>query len=71
MTEAYPLAWPEGWPSAELDGHATVRALIVRRTAEITRTRGTARRYLIDAGFHTEDGNLSERYGGPRRSREG
>jgi len=41
-------------------------AAIKKGTKEITRSRKTARAWLIEHGFMTKAGNLTKRYGGRR-----
>jgi hypothetical protein len=46
-------------------GRARIMEVIRRNTAEALASPETARRRLIDGGFYTEDGQLTEQYGGP------
>lgn len=45
--------------------HEQIKKLILEHTARVCVSKESARASLIAEGFYTEDGELTERYGGP------
>jgi hypothetical protein len=60
---AYNLDMKSGSTFNSLDVKKEIEALR-RATRKICRTKESARKFLVDHGYHTPDGKLTKRYGG-------